>query len=224
MNSGRHAAHDSSFVRSAGGAMSRGIILILIAVVIGVLLIKTAVGDSTVAAVNGDTTTTTSDTTPTTEATASDSTSDTTAAETGDAGTTESTAATVPETTAVEDTTPTTADDGSNPIFEPLPNAQVRVQVVNTTSISGAAGDKTDVLKPLGYLTLKPTNSASDSGSLAVTKIHHVSGYLLEAEQLAGELGLTSDAVFAMPDAPEALATEYEDPHILVLLGTDLAG
>ncbi|MCP4961860.1 MAG: LytR C-terminal domain-containing protein [Actinomycetia bacterium] len=224
MNAGRHAARDSSFVRSAGGAMSRGIVLIIVAVVIGVLLIRTAVDDSTVAAVSSDSTTTTA--TPTTEVAAPDTTADTTADTTTDTAdsVSDTTAATVPEPTVVEGTTDTTAADGSDPIFEPLPHAQVRVQVVNTTTVSGAAGTRTDALKPLGYQTLKPTNSASDAGTLALTKIHHASGYLLEAGRLAAELGLEDDSVFAMPDAPEALATEYEDPHLLVLLGTDLAG
>ena len=66
-------------------------------------------------------------------------------------------------------------------------------------------------------------NSASGQGTLALTKIHHVGGYLLEAQQIAAELGLGNDAVFSMPDSPEALVADWEDPHILVLLGSDIA-
>ena len=70
-------------------------------------------------------------------------------------------------------------------------------------------------------MTLKPTNSTE--GALAVTKIHHIGGYLLEAQALAAALGLTDENVFSMPDAPGANITDYENPHVLVLLGTDLA-
>ncbi|MEZ5280796.1 MAG: LytR C-terminal domain-containing protein [Acidimicrobiales bacterium] len=235
MNAGRHASQDGSFVRSAGGAMSRGIILIVIAVVIGIVLIRTAVGDSTVAAggeQSASTTEAASGTTDTTAAGTADTsvaTTDTTAAGTTDtsvattdttaAGTTDTSVATT-DTTAAGTTDTTTDDRGA---VEPRPNAQVRVQVANTTAVAGAAGGQTDDFKALGYVTLKPTNSASGQGTLALTKIHHVGGYLLEAQQIAAELGLGNDAVFSMPDSPEALVADWEDPHILVLLGSDIA-
>lgn len=234
MNAGRHASQDGSFVRSAGGAMSRGIILIVIAVVIGIVLIRTAVGDSTVAAGGEQSASTTEAAPGTTDTTAagtadtSVATTDTTAAGTTDtsvattdttaAGTTDTSVATTDTTAA--GTTDTTTDDRG---FEPRPNAQVRVQVANTTAVAGAAGGQTDDFKALGYVTLKPTNSASGQGTLALTKIHHVGGYLLEAQQIAAELGLGNDAVFSMPDSPEALVADWEDPHILVLLGSDIA-
>ena len=220
MNAGRHASQDGSFVRSAGGAMSRGIILIVIAVVIGIVLIRTAVGDSTVAAGGEQSASTTEAASGSTDTTAA-GTTDTSVAttDTTAAGTTDTSVATT-DTTAAGTTDTTTDDRGA---FEPRPNAQVRVQVANTTAVAGAAGGQTDDFKALGYVTLKPTNSASGQGTLALTKIHHVGGYLLEAQQIAAELGLGNDAVFSMPDSPEALVADWEDPHILVLLGSDIA-
>ena len=40
MSRGQHAADDGSFSRSAGGAMARGIVLILVAVLLGVVLLN----------------------------------------------------------------------------------------------------------------------------------------------------------------------------------------
>ena len=87
MNAGRHAAGDGSFARSASGAMTRGIVLIVVALIIGLVLMRTAIdGDTIEASSVAEITTTTAATTETTETT--------------DAVTT--------ETSAVEGTTDTT--------------------------------------------------------------------------------------------------------------------
>ncbi len=44
MSPGRHAANDGSFGRSAGGAMARGVALILVAVVLGIVLLQATEG------------------------------------------------------------------------------------------------------------------------------------------------------------------------------------
>lgn len=217
MNGGRHAAGDGSFARSAGGAMTRGIVLIVVAVLIGIILVRTGTDDtgSAAPAASVDTTapTTTAAASVTETTAATDDTTETTA---GDADTTETT---VTETTVAssDDTTPTT-----NIVFEARPNSEVRVQVANTTSVGGAAGRQTDVLKEQAYISLNATNYTA--GVLATTKVHHKDGYLLEAQAIARLLNLDPDAdVFSMPPNVDASIGDFLDPDVLVLLGSDLA-
>lgn len=218
MSPGRHAAADASFVRSAGGAATRGIILIVVAVLIGVVLIATAVDDGTetITAAPNDTSATT--TPPTDTSTPAETTApgtETTAAPT------ETTVA--PTETTVPSTETTAAPtDTAGTVFEARPNSVVSVQVVNTTRVGGAAGRMTDTLKAQGYVTL---SAATDTGGIqAVTKVHHIGGYLLEAQKLAELLGLDpATSVFSMPANPGATIDNYLDPQVLVLLGSDLA-
>lgn len=77
MSPGRHAAEDSSFRRSASGAMLRGVVLIVVAVALGVVLLAATDGPDPFTAVSGDgddpapgrrdTTTTVADETPTSD-------------------------------------------------------------------------------------------------------------------------------------------------------------
>lgn len=213
MSPGRHASGDGSFARSAGGAATRGIILIIVAVLVGVVLIATAVDDT------NQVTTAAPDTTA---ATVTQPTTDTAPATTAAAGTPTTAGAT--PTTAVTpttsgDTTPTTTNGA---VFEPRPNSVVSVQVANTTRVGGAAGRMTDTLKAQGYVTL---TAVTDTGGVqAITKIHHLGGYLLEAQKMAELLGLDpEESVFSMPSNPGATILEYAEPNVLVLLGSDLA-
>jgi hypothetical protein len=216
MSPGQHAAGDGSFARSAGGAATRGIILIVVAVLIGVVLIATAVDDNN-QVTSGATSTappgTTADTTPGTDPPATTP------------GDTSATTAVVPDTTAAS--TPTSAGDATTTtvagaVFEPRPNSVVSVQVANTTRVGGAAGRMTDTVKAQGYVSL---TAVTDTGGVqAITKIHHQGGYLLEAQKLAGTLGLDPEEnVFSLPSNPSATIDEYLDPNILILLGSDLA-
>jgi hypothetical protein len=70
MRRGQHAADDGSFGRSAGGAMARGIALIAVAVLLGVILLRATDGPEpfagTPAATEEDDNTDTTDTTVTT--------------------------------------------------------------------------------------------------------------------------------------------------------------
>jgi len=215
MSPGRHASDDSSFARSAGGAATRGIILIVVAVLVGVVLIATAVDDTNQVTAGPATTASTVTAAPT-------ETTPTSAADPGatptTADVTATTAAATP--TSAGETTPTTT---AGAVFEPRPNSVVSVQVANTTRVGGAAGRMTDTLKAQGYVTL---TAVTDTGGVqAITKIHHVGGYLLEAQKMAELLGLDpEESVFSMPSNPGATITDYAEPNILVLLGSELAG
>lgn len=103
------------------------------------------------------------------------------------------------------------------------PTSSISVQVANSTAVPGAAAALTDTLKALGYVTFSPTNDRS--GAVAHTKIHHVDGHLLAAHELARALDLDpAESVFPMPADPSATVDGYEEPQVLVVLGTDLAG
>ncbi len=226
MNAGRHAASDGSFARSASGAMTRGIVLIVVALLIGLVLMRTAIdGDTVSASAVADITTTTAPVTENTDATTAsstvESTPETTPQETPETTPAETTDSTVVEG-GTEDTTPT-SDPGDSAVFVARSPNEVRVQVANTTTTRGAAGAQTAVLLAEGYTTLTPTNWTS--GVLNVSKVHHIDGYLLEAQAVAKALGLDEVAdVFAMPANVANEIGEFEDPQVLILVGVDLAG
>ncbi len=217
MNGGRHAADDGSFARSAGGAATRGIVLILIAVVLGFILLRSG-GGSTESVSAGATIAPTSATGSEPAAVSS------TTEGTGSSEVTEPT-----ETSAAESTTSTTAEGttettagGEGSTFQTRDPNEVKVQVANTTKTAGAASRISDQLKAKGYNVLTATNYTA--GALARTKIHHRQGYFLEAREVATALGLDPDNdVFIMPAAPEASIQQWEDPDVLVLVGSDLA-
>jgi uncharacterized iron-regulated membrane protein len=220
MNAGRHAAGDGSFARSASGAMTRGIVLIVVALIIGLVLMRTAIdGDTIEASSVAEITTTTAATTETTETTDA-VTTETSAVE----GTTDTTPAETTDSTVAESTDTSAAPDpGDSAVFVARSPNEVRVQVANTTTTRGAAGAQTSVLLAEGYTTLTPTNWTS--GVLNVSKVHHIDGYLLEAQAVAKALGLDEVAdVFAMPANVANEIGEFEDPQVLILVGVDLAG
>jgi len=113
-------------------------------------------------------------------------------------------------------------DEQDGAIVDAGSNNNISVQVANTTSVNGAAATLTDALKTQGYITLNPTNASS--GSLATTKIHYSAGMLLEARALAEFLQLDVEtSVFAMPTDPASDVSNFLNPGILVLIGSDLA-
>jgi len=216
MSPGRHAASDASFVRSAGGAATRGIILIVFAVVVGVVLIATAVDDNGPGTAGAPTetspqTTAPPDTVVTTETTAAVDSTPTSEDPTDTTATT-----TDPVTT---DTTGTTSPGA---VFEPRPPNVVMVQVVNTTRTGGAAGKVSDTLNTQGYNMLGAAND--DGGLLTDTNVYHIGGYLLEAQAIATVLGLDPEtSVLSMPDNVSTSIDDFLDPQVLVRVGTDLA-
>lgn len=191
--------------------------MIVFAVVIGVVLIATAVDDNGSVTAAAPTETTSVTTTPpstqvTTDTTAADDTTPTSE------DPTPTTASTEPDP-ATTDTTGTTSPGA---VFVARPPGEVMVQVVNTTRTGGAAGNATDTLKTQGFNTLSPSND--DGGLLTDTKVHHIGGYLLEAQAIATALGLDPEtSVLSMPDNAGASISEFLDAPVLVRLGTDLA-
>ncbi len=131
MKPGRHAVTDTSFVKSAGGAGARGLVLLAVALLIGVVLLNATDADppgSTIAA-KGD-----SDTAGGARDTGGD----------GEGKATPTTAAVVTTTT-----------------LAPRAPKDVKVIVANASPTKGAAGTAGAQLKPLGYNVLAPSNAAA---------------------------------------------------------------
>lgn len=131
MKPGRYAADDGSFARSAGGAGARGLVLLAVALLIGIVLLNATDADppGTTVSARGD----------------SDTTNDEGESDASGEGEGEEAAATtVPP--------PTTA-----PAKAPK---DVKVIVANASDVNGAAGNAKKVLDPAGYNMLAPANAA----------------------------------------------------------------
>ena len=199
---------------SNSGAAVRGLLLVLVAVVVGVLLLRsvddpddTAATDTTPAAEPGDPLPPPTEVpTPTTGV--------------SDAGGTGSaTVTTVAPTVTAEPSTETTSA-GAEP-FQPRPASEVSVQVANSTAVRGAAGRLTDRFKTLSYITNTPTNYAGTP--LDSTIIYYKPGALLEARAIAGVLELDPDDDVRQMPADTSAVQDFESPDVLVALGTDIA-
>jgi hypothetical protein len=211
--------------RPSSGAVARGLVVVMIAVVVGVLLLRSSDDAITVAA-GDDGLTAPGVTSPvnTTVAVDTEVPTDATTAETG----TESTEGTeVPgETAAPTDTT--VAPEASTPAtavavdgFDPRPSNEVRVQVANSTGIAGVAGSTTEDLSTRNYITLIAANILGTA--LPRTKVYYEPGWLLEAQAVAQVLGLDPQTdVFRIFNDTSAVEP-YEDPNVLVVLGLDMA-
>ena len=210
-----------SMPRSNNGAAIRGVILVLVAVAVGVLLLRSS--DTTSAEVSaGDGGTqapgvtnppTTSSPAPSTEAPVEDTTATTLETLTPDT-----------EAPATDDTTADSESTETVPQvtgFVPRPAAEVKIQVANSTSVKGAAGSVTDQFKTLNYITATPTNLRGTA--LDRTRVHYQPGSLLEAQAVAEVLGLDpKNDVFQMFQDTSAI-DQWDEPDVLVALGTDLA-
>jgi hypothetical protein len=129
MRPGRYAADDGSFAKSAGGAGVRGLALLALALLIGVVLLNATDADPPGATVSarGD--------------------SDT---RSGDGGASDASGETATSTTAA--TTTTTATPAHAP-------KDVKVIVANASAVKGAAGNAKKVLDPAGFNVLSPANA-----------------------------------------------------------------
>ena len=199
---------------SNSGAAVRGLLLVLVAVVVGVLLLRSVDDPAEVAAVGTTAPAGPGQTLPpTTEVP-----TPTTAPADGGGSSSETGPAVTPPATTEPSTDTTSA--AAEP-FQPRPAAEVEVQVANSTTVRGAAGRLTDRFKTLSYITKTPTNYVGTP--LDRTRIYYKAGSLLEARAIAGVLELDADNdVFPMLSDTSAI-TDFESPHVLVALGTDLA-
>ena len=107
------------------------------------------------------------------------------------------------------DTTPPVLHDPS----------EVRVLVVNGTTTSGAAGTVNNELIALGYNGLSPTNT-NPIGAAEATKVYYADGFELDARQLAQSLNAPATSVEPLPE--DVPVDDLQEAHVVIILGPDL--
>ena len=198
---GRYASSDNSFARSTGNAAARGVMLIAVAVLIGVVLLSKGFDGSSSAADVPTSPTTSAD--PGTTAPPDDST---------DAPATTTDAGETPGTTAAVVVPAVTR-----------PAGEVKVVVANGTGVSGAAGAAKDELTAVGYVA-EAKNAVTVPTELSA--VYYIDGYEEEAKAVASTMGGTAALLRVAPADPAALiktSTDLTGFHIFVILGVDNA-
>ena len=196
---GRYAASDNSFTKSATTAAARGGLLIAIAIVVGFLLLWRGFdsGGTINATDEGSTTTTTvngTETTTTTEA---------------------------PDPNETDPQPPTSTTSPAPVVVDP-PNS-VKVVVMNGRGEAGLAGRRSDHLKTQGYVSIAVNAVSSDQ---ELSRVYYTPDYADEAELVAVALNGAPTVTEAAPTDPLTLVSETyreaaSDYHIYVLLGSD---
>ena len=199
---GSHAAPDGSFGRSAGNAAARGGILVVIAVLIGLFLLRQGLDDdnSLVNLDTGDDTTQSS-----TDADTADGTDD--AADAADDGTDDAATAGTSSTT-------------SSTLLPARPAAEVKIRVANaTTAEAGIAGDTVNFLITQGFNALSPKNSLVRP--IQESTVYYLPGWESEAVAVATAFGVDASVVAIFTDTTADLVDSMDDATILVILGDD---
>lgn len=213
---------------------TRGVVLAIFAVLVGVIILGRGFDDVTVA--TGA---------PSPTAAPSDDGGTDVAADDGSGGGTDGTAAddgtadggTGDETADGSDGTDGTADAGAADAAADAgaadgaadggaagsvkPAAEVRVLVANDTTTGGLAGTVTNTLTAEGYATLTPTNTTTQGADPAsASVVYFGSGYQPDAVAVAGLVGLAATSIAPMPDAPPV--EDLGRANLLVVVGADL--
>lgn len=128
-----------------------------------------------------------------------------------------------------ETTTPATDDtgvvDSAATTVTTLPavdRAAWNVLVANASGVKGSAGSLTDQLTSLGYSKMLPATNATDPTKVDATVVYYVIG----AEQIGADVAATLGKTPAqpMPATLPVAMTDFVGGHVLIMLGTDLAG
>lgn len=209
--------------RSAGGAMVRGLVLIIVAVLLGVVVLRAtdeplAVAESEPVVVP---TTVAEDrdpgvdrTEPPDEEDPEDGTEADEEGATEEATEDEEAGATEGDEETAAGATSTTSVPGARP------PADVSVLVANGSGVSGAAGELTDRVGEAGYETAQPAN-IRDDGTVRGSTVYYAEGYAAEANALAATL-TPPPPVAPMPDP--APVDDLRGATVLLVVGPDLAG
>lgn len=192
MKPGRYASDDGSFARSAGGAGARGLALLAIALLIGIVLLNATDADPPGATVSaqGDADTTDADSGGGGDAAGED--------DGGGGGEAAAAPTSVPTTTTVPARAP----------------KDVKVIIANASDVSGAAGNVKKVLDPAGYNVLAPSNATK----VAESSVFHTAGFEADARAVATALGLPATVVKALPAPPPF---DTKGANVAVVIGAD---
>ena len=195
--------------RPSNAAAIRGLLLVIVAVAVGIYLLR-----------GTDTPTLDTASTPTTAAAAQE---EAASEQEETVASTETPLPGIAVATSAPENGATTDDSGAGTMvgFEGRPNEEVSIQVANSTSVRGAAGQKTDFLKTKGFIIKTPINM--DGTPLDRTRVHYQARSMLEAQNIALLLGLDDqNDVYKMPTDLSAY-DGYDEPDVLIALGIDKA-
>ncbi len=194
MTAGAHEA-GGGFGRSAGVNTARGLAVIAVAVVVGLLLMREGLAERTEAAATTDTTT------------APDNSADDNLVTDPETDTADEA-----EEAPVEETTTTAAPAVARP------PAEVTVLVLNgTNGIKGVAGRGTAVVTGAGYVGASPKNADVDGPSVVL----YVEGYEADARAVAAAFGVDPDAVVAPFDPATSPIADTQGANVIVRVGND---
>ena len=203
MSNGRRSRRsESNLGPSNEAAAFRGIILIVVASVLGILLLWKGIDGPN----------------PETNVAGNDSPA-TTVVESDQDGTENSDDSEDSDGSLVtEDTTTTT----TTTLFPPTPVSEVTVLVANGSGIAGGAGQITDVLIAQGYVAKDPANAIPTE----YTGIYFRTGMSQEARAVQELLAPGfADILLQMPDGglevPDGTVERVEESDIVVILGSD---
>jgi len=188
---------------SNGAAAPRGIILIVVASVLGILLLWKGIDG------------------PTSDVADSSSSSSTTTVATTDVDGDESIEGDVDESD-LSDILGDTSTTTTTTLFPPTPPAEVQVLVANGSGISGGAGAVTDMLIPQGYTTLPAANAIPTE----VTGIYFRTGMSQEARIIQEKLAPDyPELLMQIPDigleVPDSTADRVAQADVVIILGSD---
>lgn len=130
----------------------------------------------------------------------------------GDSGSVDST----PVDTGTVDSAATTVTT-----LPPVDRTAWNVLVANASGVKGSAGSLTDQMKSLGYSSMLTAANATDPTPQATTLVYYVIGAEQIGADVAATLGKTAQQ---MPATLPVAQTDFVGGHVLVMLGTDLAG
>jgi len=212
---GRYAASDGSFARSAGSAAARGGVLIALAVVIGVVLLWKGFDGGAADADIGD------------AQSAAAATGDSSGDEGGDQGTVpvETGDATGEDGAPVDGgedvTTPTAPTDGASTVIDDP--SDVTVVVLNGTTTSGLAGNRSSALGAVGYVVTAGNAATND---VAVSTVYFLPGFADEAGEVVAALSGQPGVLSPAPADPASLAADGSaeaaaGADVIVVLGAD---
>jgi cytoskeletal protein RodZ len=213
---------------------TRGVVLAVFAVLLGVIILGRGFDDPTVATGEPSPTSAPSDDAGTdvpaddgaTDASAADDSTETPAADDGtaDDGTADTPAAgdgTAEDGTADTPATDDASADGANAGGQAKPAAEVRVLVANDTTVGGLAGTVANTLTAAGYATLTPTNTTTQGADAAAPSVvYFAQGYRPDAIAVAGLLGLDEASIAQMPESPPV--ADLGRANLLVIVGANL--
>ncbi len=128
------------------------------------------------------------------------------------------------ETTAVNSVPDTVLVDASTTTLAvptTRPPTTVRVTVANGTRQSGRAGKLRDKLAALGWNT--EARAVDTNPKPQNDLLYYQSGYEVEAQFLATQIGLAAVDVQLMPENPPVIAADRQEANLLVIVGEGLA-